>query len=277
MTSSYSRRFCLGITQCGPLFAICLTDHGGNHSTVDLDVSKKDCTALFLQAIGHLTLASDVDIGDDHNFQTFGGSYYMTFPNAEGYLHSLQITSRVFHNFSFTGKGTQIFLATPTSPGAREFVAVKDSWPTPAETHEAYLIKHIRAALSACLALPVNENASKLARELKLQDFPEVLHEYFCECVHPNHGCLVHEATNVRRAVAMIEPMNERILKVDSLFERRIRYRQVFADVVVDSTWFASRREYFTCVLRTLKGKNDVTLCEGHWELTAGFSTQVRH
>ena len=74
----------------------------------------------------------------------------------------------------------------------------------------------------------------------------------------------------------MIEPRNERILKVQSLFERRVWYRLVFGDVVVDSTWFASRREYFTLVLRNLKGKNDATLCEGHWELTAGFSTQVR-
>ena len=281
MTSSYSRRFCLGITQCGPLFAICLTDHGGNYTTLDLDVTKSDCTALFLQAIGHLTLASDVDVGDDHNFPTFGGSYDMTFPNAEDYLRSLKITSRVFHNFSFTGKGTQIFLATPTSPGSRELVAVKDSWPTPAETHEAYLIKHIRAVLSACLGpvqqgAPFDEHACKLAHELKPQDFPEVLHEYFCECEHPIHGGLVHEATNVRRAVAMIEPMNERILKMERLFERRLRYRLVFGDVVVDSTWLASRREYFNLVLRNLKGKNDVTLCEGHWELTAGFSTQVR-
>jgi hypothetical protein len=47
MTSSYSRRFCLGITQCGPLFAICLTDHGGNYTTLDLDVTKQDCTAMF--------------------------------------------------------------------------------------------------------------------------------------------------------------------------------------------------------------------------------------
>jgi len=46
MTSSYSRRFCLGITQCGPLFAICLTDHGGNYTTLDLDVTKQDCTDL---------------------------------------------------------------------------------------------------------------------------------------------------------------------------------------------------------------------------------------
>lgn len=276
MTSSYSRRFCLGITQCGPLFAICLTDHGGNSSTLDLDVSKKDCTALFLQAIGHLTLASDVDIGDDHNFQTFRGSYDMTFPYANGYLHSLTIKSRVFHNFSFTGKGTQIFLATPTSPGDRELVVVKDSWPTPAETHEAYLINNIRAVLTACLKGALDEHSCKLARELKLQDFPEVLHEYFCESFHPIHGGLVHEATNVRRAVATIEPMNQRVLRVEGMFERRLRYRLVFGDLVVDSTWFASRREYFNCVLRNLKGKNDVTLCEGHWELTAGFSTQVR-
>ena len=47
MTSSYSRRFCLGITQSGPLFAICLTDHGGNYTTLDLDVTKQDCTAMF--------------------------------------------------------------------------------------------------------------------------------------------------------------------------------------------------------------------------------------
>jgi hypothetical protein len=281
MTSSYSRRFCLGITQCGPLFAICLTDHGGNYTTLDLDVTKKDHTALFLQALAHLTLAPDVDMGDDHNFPTFGGSYQMTFPNTESYLSSLKITSRLFHNFSFTGKGTQIFVATPTSPGSRELVAIKDSWPTPAETHEAYLIKHIRAVLTDCLApvqqgAPCNEYARKLARELHPQDFPEVLHEYFCESEHPIHGGLVHEATNVRRAVATIQRTNARVLRVESLFERRVRYRLVFGDVVADSTWFASRREYFTSVLRNLKGKNDVTLCEGHWELTAGFSTQVR-
>ena len=46
MTSSYSHRFCLGITQCGTLFAICLTDHGGNYTTLDLDVTKQDCTDL---------------------------------------------------------------------------------------------------------------------------------------------------------------------------------------------------------------------------------------
>jgi hypothetical protein len=283
MMSSYSRRFSLGITQCGPLFAICLTDHGGNNSTLDLNISKKDSIAPFLQAIGHLTLASDVDVGDDPNFRTFGGSYDMIFPYAEGYLSSLKITSRLFHNFSFTGKGTQIFLATPTSPlaGATKPVAVKDSWPTPAEIHEAYLIKHIRASLSASLGPvkqgePVDEHACTLAHELNIQDFPDVLHEYFCECEHPIHGGLVHDATNVRRSFAVIAPTNDRILMRESLFERRVRYRLVFQDVVVDSTWFASRREYFTCVLRNLKGTNDVTLCEGHWELTAGFSTQVR-
>ena len=48
MMSSYSHRFCLGaITQCGPLFAICLTEHGGNYTTLDLDVTKQDCTAMF--------------------------------------------------------------------------------------------------------------------------------------------------------------------------------------------------------------------------------------
>ena len=283
MISSYSRRFCLDFTQCGPLFAVSLTNHGGNNSTLDLNISKKDSIAPFLQAIAHLTLASDVDIGDDPNFPTFGGAYEMNFPYAEGCLRSLKITSRLFHNFSFTGKGTQIFLATPTSPlaGATTSVAVKDSWPTPAETHEAYLIKHIRAVLSTYLGpakqgAPVDEHACKLAHALNMQDFPDVLHEYFCECEHPIDGRLVDEATNVRRSVAVIAPTNDRILRTESLFERRVRYRLVFQDVVVDSTWFASRREYFTCVLRNLKGTNDVTLCEGHWELTAGFSTQVR-
>ena len=98
MISSYSRRFCLDFTQCGPLFAVSLTDHGGNNSTLDLNISKKDSIAPFLQAIGHLTLASDVDVGDDPNFRTFGGSYDMIFPYAEGYLSSLKITNLATHS-----------------------------------------------------------------------------------------------------------------------------------------------------------------------------------
>jgi len=219
-------------------------------------------------------------MGNNHNFPTFGGSYQMTFPNTESYLSSLKITIWLFHNFSFTGKGTQIFVATPTSPGSRELVVIKDFWPTPAETHEAYLIKHICAVLTDCLApvqpgAPFDEYACKLAHKLHLQDFLEVLHEYFCESEHPIHSGLVHEATNVRRAIATIEQTNARVLRVESLFEHRVWYHLVFGDVVADSTWFASRREYFTSILRNLKGKNDVILCKGHWELTAGFSTQV--
>ena len=29
------------------VFAICLTNHGGNYTTLDLDVTKQDCTAMF--------------------------------------------------------------------------------------------------------------------------------------------------------------------------------------------------------------------------------------
>jgi len=77
----------------------------------------------------------------------------MKFPNAPNdhrYLKDLTIISRLFHSFAFTGKGTQILLAKPTEPVETTFpthVVVKDSWPTPAETHEAYLIKHVRECL----------------------------------------------------------------------------------------------------------------------------------
>jgi hypothetical protein len=106
MILSYSCQFCLDFTQCGLLFAISLTDYGGNNSTLDLNISKKDSIAPFLQAISHLTLALDIDISDNPNFPTFGDAYKMNFPYAEGYLRSLKIMSRLFHNFSFTGKGT---------------------------------------------------------------------------------------------------------------------------------------------------------------------------
>jgi hypothetical protein len=124
--------------------------------------------------------------------------------------------------------------------------------------HEANLIKHIRAVLSTYLGsakqgAPVDEHACKLAHELNMQDFPDVLDKYFCKCEQLIDGHLVDEATNVRWSVAVIVPMNDRILRTKSLF-----------------TWFASRREYFTCVLRNLKGKNDDTLCDikkGPWAI----------
>ncbi|KAG1844083.1 hypothetical protein DFJ58DRAFT_731388 [Suillus subalutaceus] len=149
--SSYSRRFCLGFTQCGPLLTLCLTDRGGNCTTKDVNASKAEDIAIFIQAVAHFTLAPDDELGDDRFFPTFSGLFEMTFPtivkgDPNKYLNKLMIESHLFHSFSFTGKGTQILLAKPAIPSAGQYpqhVVVKDSWPTPAETHEAYLIRHI--------------------------------------------------------------------------------------------------------------------------------------
>ena len=264
MIHSYSRRFSLGLTQCGNLFTLSLTDRGGNCTTESADISNAQPgvthTHRFIQALSHITLAPDEEVGDDHFFQTFGGSFQMKFPNAPNdhrYLKDLTIISRLFHSFTFTGKGTQILLAKPTEPVETTFpthVVVKDSWPTPAETHEAYLIKHVRE----CLRLAKDNQLGVAVAELKhltLQSFPDVLHEYFCESVNPNTGELSHEATNVRRSCGLTDPTDPKIIRLREAFQRRLRYRIVFNDIVVDSTWFASRREYFTCLLRNLEGK----------------------
>jgi len=264
MIHSYSRRFSLGLTQCGPDFTLCLTDRGGNCTTESANLSGPGHAHIhrFIQALSHITLAPDEEIGDDHFFQTFGGSFQMKFPNAPNndhrYLKDLTIVSRLFHAFAFTGKGTQILLAKPAEPVETTFpthVVVKDSWPTPAETHEAYLIKHVRE----CLRLAKDNQFGVTVAELKhltLQSFPDVLLEYFCESVNPNTGELSHEATNVRRSCGLTEQTNPKVIKLLETFQRRLRYRIVFKDIVIDSTWFASRREYFTCLLRTLEGKD---------------------
>jgi hypothetical protein len=265
MIYSYSRRFSLGLTQCGSLFTLCLTDRGGNCTTESVNITdfREGPIHRFIQALSHITLAPDEEVGDDHFFQTFGGSFQMKFPNAPNdhrYLNDLTIISRLFHSFSFTGKGTQILLAKPASEPVETmfpaYVVVKDSWPMPAETHEAYLIKHVRQ----CLMLTRDNQLHVAVAELEhltLQSFPEVLHEYFCESVNPNTGKLSHEATNVRRSCGLAYPTNPTIIRPQEMFQRRLHYRIVFKDIVVDSTWFASRREYFTCLLRNLEGNDN--------------------
>jgi len=92
----------------------------------------------------------------------------------------------------------QILLAKLAEPVETMFpthVVIKDFWPTPAETHEAYLIKHV-----CCLRLAKDNQLGITVTELKhltLQSFPNVLLEYFCESVNHNTGELSHEATNV--------------------------------------------------------------------------------
>ncbi|KAJ8579374.1 hypothetical protein M405DRAFT_870350 [Rhizopogon salebrosus TDB-379] len=161
-------------------------------------------THRFIQALSHITLAPDKEVGDDHFFQTFGSSFQMKFPDAPNdhcYLKDLTIISQLFHSFAFTGKGTQTLLAKLTEPVETTFpthVVIKDSWPTPAETHEAYLIKHVHE----CLRLAKDNQLGVAVTELKhltLQSFPNVLHKYFCESVNPNTGELSHEATNIQR------------------------------------------------------------------------------
>ena len=269
MMYSYSRRFCLGFTQCGPLFSLCITDRGGNSIITSVDVEQQQYVHAFLQVIAHLTLAPDQEVGDEHHFPTFAGKYVMSFPQhpfvshspprqpklPPPYLMQLEIQSRLFHNFSFTGKGTQILLARPktsASPSDPKYVVVKDSWPTPSETDEAYLINHIRSCLKTHLE---GLERSGLNTDLTLQNFPEVLHEYLCETPHPNVDTWVHDGTNVRRGHAVADMMHEGVMILDGTFERRSHYRVVFKDIVVDSTWFASRREFFQCLLTTLKGK----------------------
>jgi hypothetical protein len=268
MIHSYSRRFSLGLTQCGNLFTLCLTDRGGNYTTESANITDVEQGHIprFIQALSHITLAPDEEVGDDYFFQTFGGSFQMKFPNAPNdhrYLKDLTIISRLFHSFSFTGKGTQILLAKPAEPVETTtfptYVVVKDSWPTPAETHEAYLIKHVRQCLMLAKDNQLRVESHVAVADLKhltLQSFPEVLHEYFCESVNPNTGELGHEATNVRRSCGLTDPTNPTIIRLREMFQRRLRYRLVFKDIVVDSTWFASRREYFTCLLRNLEGND---------------------
>ncbi|KAG1859561.1 hypothetical protein DFJ58DRAFT_840138 [Suillus subalutaceus] len=193
----------------GPLLTLCLTDRGGNCTTKDVNASKAEDITIFIQVVAHFTLAPDDELGDDQFFPTFSRSFEMTFP-------------------------TIILLAKPAILSAGQYpqhVVVKDSWPTPAETHEAYLIRHIPRML----------------------DFPDILHKYFCQSVNPNNGELVHEATNVRQSCAVIDPNDGDVMMLQEMFERRLRYRLVFKDVVVDSTWFSSRREYLTCIMHNLE------------------------
>ncbi|KAG0693113.1 hypothetical protein DFH29DRAFT_1007645 [Suillus ampliporus] len=260
MMSSYSRRFCLGFTQCGPLLTLCLTDRGGNCTTKDVNASKAEDIPIFIQAAAHFTLAPDDELGDDQFFPTFSGSFEMTFPSiVKGgpieYLNKLIIESRLFHSFSFTGKGTQVLLAKPAILSIGQYpqhVVVKDSWPTPAETHEAYLIRHIRECLTQTKCGQLHVDA-KLHEDLTMLNFPDVLHEYFCQSVNPNTGELVHEATNVQRSCAVIDPNDGDVMMLQEMFERRLHYHLVFKDVVVDSTWFSSRREYLACIMHNLE------------------------
>ena len=261
MMSSYSHRFCLGFTQCGPFLTLCLTDRGRNCTTTDVNACKTEDLSKFIQAISHFTLAPDDEVGDDRFFPTFSGSFEMTFPtilkgDPNEYLNKLIIESRLFHSFSFTGKGTQILLAKPAFTSAGQYpqhVVVKDSWPTPAETHEAYLIRHICECLTQAKAGQFHVDV-KLHKHLTMMDFPDVLHKYFCQSVDPNTGELVHEATNVRRSCTVTDLNDCDVMMLQEMFEHRLRYHLVFKDIIVDSTWFASRREYLTCILHNLEG-----------------------
>lgn len=85
-------------------------------------------------------------------------------------------------------------------------------------------------------------------------DFPNVLHEYFCQSVNPNTGELVHEATNVQQSCAVMDPNDGDIMMLQEMFEHRLHYHIVFKAIVVDSTWFSSRREYLACIMHNLEG-----------------------
>ncbi|KAG1844084.1 hypothetical protein DFJ58DRAFT_731389 [Suillus subalutaceus] len=94
---------------------------------------------------------------------------------------------------------------------------------------------------------------AELHKDLTMLDIPDVLHEYFCQSVNPNNGELVHEATNVRWSCAVIDLNDGDVMMLQEMFEHRLRYRLVFKDVVVDSTWFSSTREYLTCIMHNLE------------------------
>jgi hypothetical protein len=203
-----------------------------------------------------MALASRDQIGDDPNFPTFNFTSFnmspdilMAFPGWK----TLRIMGRLFHSASFTGTGTQVFLATDSDLKTH---VVKDLWPTPAEAHEGYIIKHIRAHLQRLLNLRLQHSLSDEALEricgLELSFFPNVIHKYFCEAPHPDTGEIVPDSTNMCRYCAIQSVGGPRI---ETRFERRFRYHLVYEDVIVDSTWFASRREYFTCMLQCLLGK----------------------
>lgn len=56
MISSYSRQFCLGFTQCGPLFSIYLTDRGENSTKMGVDVTHEGQAILSYSYMNILNL-----------------------------------------------------------------------------------------------------------------------------------------------------------------------------------------------------------------------------
>jgi hypothetical protein len=246
--STFGRRYVVSFVLCGPVMRLCMVDHGGKVTSIDIDLELQTNAAV--QCIIALTMGPDETLGDDKTINAFRVNHGPhNSPTDSESRHTMQfdgrkyhIDARVFLNPSALGRATSIYAAiesTTKSDGTHNNqVAIKDFWPEPTVSFEMDYLKYIHSVLEE----------KRTAGEPNLPPstaFPEPIGAELVKCTDPRTGEEVVDSTHLRRRGAPA-----------LMYERRIHCRIGFRQVAVDLTWFATRKEFFEALLTSLEGQS---------------------
>jgi hypothetical protein len=245
LQSTFGRRYVVTFSLCGPILVMCMVDHSGKVTPLEVDMEKN--TVEWIQCIIAVTMGPDEMLGDDRSINAFRFiDVPPTHPRYVGHIMRLAgedyvLQARLFHTPSAIGSATSIYSATlidkeSGTPGNQ--IAIKDFWPTPNEPFESDYLKYIHRVLEEKRSAGILNLPPSIA-------FPTPIADELVTCTDPRNGRQVVDSTALRRRVSAMAQVN---------YEHRVHYRIGFRDVVVDLTWFATRQEYFEAILGSLEG-----------------------
>ncbi|KAL4063329.1 hypothetical protein J3A83DRAFT_4193260 [Scleroderma citrinum] len=102
-----TRCYILAASLCGSLLTVCLLNHGGNVTTVELDI---ECNLIYLleylvtMVIGDMEILGFEKMRDCYMWLAFGGFYQFT------------LLARVFRQQALIGRSTKVFIAHMDAP-----------------------------------------------------------------------------------------------------------------------------------------------------------------
>jgi hypothetical protein len=253
LQSTFGRRYVVTFALCGHVLVMCMVDHGGRVTTIEVDMEMDPLH--WIQCIIAVTMGPDEMLGDDKSINAFRKDDPSTDdlpvddpPTDSGHTMRLEnrdyrLNARLFLNPSALGRATSIYAATQMKtkddPTDHAQIAIKDFWPTPEGPFEADYLKYIHRVLLEKRQEGISDLPPSTALPLPIAD-------ELVKCTDPRSGEEVVESTRLRRRVTALAEVN---------YENRVHYRIAFEQVAVDLTWFATRQEYFEAILASLEGE----------------------
>jgi hypothetical protein len=277
----------IGGALCGSIFTPSMLDRGGFLCSEDFDI--EELPLSFLQCFTTMTIGTRRAAGYDQEWGAEAAEpnvidmdpSHMFNPKFSSRQMRFTVSARTFSHHALTGRSTKVLIATrdeapnfdmskdrsgnesgsspvlPPSfppddaspdnspsetsklykwlflpPGSQ--VAIKDCWPTVEAIPEGYILD--------CLG---GEDLKIDPGFNRINGIPTKVIDRFVRGEDPATGNDVVDSTvSRRRGNAQLPP-----------YKRRVHYRMVTEDVCVDLSWFSHKKEFFSAILKALKGK----------------------